>query len=538
MRFLLRCSTALLIVSLVLFALRGAGELQAAKPKGKKKPGKTTVVEPKLPPRMKIFDVDASQAPQVKVYATFLDANDKVVPIKMLKRLQVVLLKGRTGSQQQVLREFHEGRVKKGQRGAMKTFSKMKGQLGVVVIAAGHGADELKNGTLGAMQRQGLELFFKKLGKQDKVQFIWYNDKLRLYSSERENELVEYTDLRCSKPREDKKKKKKGAKKEKKPGTTQVPETVCSPTDQFGKFKKTLKALKYEGRHPRLIEAVNLAIKLLVTTPNLPRQKAIIILSDGLIGNLAEFDKLRTSLAEAQRFGTSKKRRKPRRRKRGKTPAPTEKVDYKKIAASIQLQLNKIMVSRHELFRRYFTKWLPLCKAANIRVFVVGYPNSTKNDLRPLKILAFKTGGTFRYAPKVETLEGVYEEVVKELTDSYVISFNSKLKSGEAYRMLLKASAAGDTYETPRFSFFMPVLPGGLKYWVSQKWLWLQSKVGYVPALIIVIAVALILLILVLLLIKKILKFIWDKTGKKVVDAAKKGAGDAAKGAAKGAPKR
>ncbi|MCA9519683.1 MAG: hypothetical protein KC609_01865 [Myxococcales bacterium] len=533
--------SAFLIVAMLLVAPQGSDGVVVAKAKvKKKKPAKKkSVVEPKLPPRMKIFDVDASQAPMIKIFATFLDANDKVVPIKMLKRLQVVVLKGRTGSRQEVLREFHEGRVKKGERGAMKTFGKMKGKLGVVVVAAGHGAEEYKNGTLGQMQRQGLELFFKKLGKQDKVQFIWYNDKLRLYSSERESELVEYTDLRCNKPREDKKKKKKGAKKEKKPGTTQVPETVCAPTTEFGKFKKTLKKLKYEGRNPKLVDAINLAIKLLIKTPNLPRQKAIIILSDGLIGNLAQFEKLRSSLAEAQRFGTSKKRRVKRRRKRGKKKTEVvQKVDYKKLAATIQTQMNKIVVSRHELFRRYFVKWLPLCKAANIRVFVVGYPNSTKSDLRPLKILAFKTGGTFRYAPKVETLEAVYEEVVKELTDSYVIAFNSKLKTGQAYQLLLKGSAAGDTYSTPRFRFFMPTLPGGLKYWVKQKWLWLQAKVGYVPALIIVIAVALLLLIIVLLLIKKILKMIWEKTGKKLVDKAKKGAGDAAKGAAKGATKR
>lgn len=499
------------------------------KKKGKKK-AEQKVRE--LPPRVKIYDIDTRQAPLIKIYATFLSRQNNVVKIKKLDRLQVVYQKGRSATED-VLREFIKGQIIKGQRGSIKTFGKSKVKLGVVVVAAGHGDEDLKSGRMGQMQRDGLGLIFKKLGKQDIGQIIWYNDKLRVYSTAKEKELSDYTVARCRKIREDKEKKKKDELQSK------FPISVCAPTSKLQDIAKAIKEEKYTGRHPKLLGAIETAVEMLIRTPEMPRQKVIIILTDGKMGDLHQLDEFRDRLRDAQMLGTRKRSRRRgksrRRRRRTRTVVtPGIKLDYK---ATIKLIENEIKGFYRQNQARWILrlrKLIPLCKAANIRVFVVGYPTGTRAELLPLKVLAFKTGGTYRETLKLETLEADYEQVVKEISDSYVIEFNSRLKGNKPYTLRLKVRAGGDDYKTPKYTFMMPVLPGGLIHWVKGKWLWLQSKVGYTLALIIVIAALLLITIILLLLIKKILSKIWEKTGKKMLDKAKKDAATAGKAAAKG----
>ncbi|MCA9647209.1 MAG: hypothetical protein KC492_41255, partial [Myxococcales bacterium] len=144
-------------------------------------------------PQLKINFVDTSQAPKIRVWASVASKGFRPPGDKDLS--SVTLLKKPDKGQAEALFSFEDGELvwPKGlSEEEQKVLEKKMAPefalaaetdfgAAMVVIVPGFQDPEYRNGTLGERSRNGAALFFKKLGKNNLMNAIWYNDYVWSY---------------------------------------------------------------------------------------------------------------------------------------------------------------------------------------------------------------------------------------------------------------------------------------------------------------------------------------------------------------------
>jgi hypothetical protein len=537
-------------------------------------------------PQVKINWIDVSRAPTVRIHVSFLDRRLRPVPLKELRTIEV-LRHGKDGGRGDLVKKFTDLMPEDG-LGEVVLFSKAAEPRDVVIVAAGHQHPELRDGDLGANQRESLGIFFKKLGATDRVNVIWYHDRLLTYVN-RQGKANELSDLADNVPycrekvletyewwgQEPPEPEKEG---EEPPGSD-----PCGLLTDFGRLEKILKGMPYQGFYPRLMGfqslarelcihpehepigkagpgsdkaeqvyggAIDEAMKLLVQKGQSGRPKYLLLLSDGKDGYLSAQDDCRLKYLQDVKT-TIEEYRESCAAQGGSWLAKSaclKEIDIqgktKQLKKQAEVKLDQRVVADQQRFRdQRLGPWLALARAANVAVYAVGYPLGFPSERERLEILAYKTGGTYREVTEATELGDAYSDLVDELANQYVIVFDAGLQSRDEAAFSVKLAVAGvGSFQTAPYGVQAPEIPAGfaaLKRSGQDKLRWLEAKVGSPWHIVIVVAACLLAALFVFLFIKLLIalvKKIFGKGAKMAKGAAKK-AGGAAKGAAGAAQK-
>lgn len=530
-------------------------------------------------PQAKINWIDVSQAPTVRIHVSFLDRRLRPVPLKEIRTIEV-LRATPDGGKGDVVKTFTDLLPTDG-TGEVVLFSKAGEARDVVIVAAGHQHPELRDGDLGANQRESLGIFFKKLGATDRVNVIWYHDRLLTYVH-REGKTSELSDLADSMSwcREEALKSyewwgmEPPAPAE---GEEAAPADPCGLLPDFGKLEKILKGMPYQGFFPRLVGlellglcipprhepigktgpggtqaaeqvyggAIDEALRMLVQKGAAGRPKYLILLSDGKDGYLDVQDDCRLKYLQDVKDTLEQYRTACKEQTSGWKAAGAclKGIDFqgktKQLKAQAESKLAQRVVAEQQRFRdQRLAPWLALANAADIAVYAVGYPLGLPAERERLEILSLKTGGTYREVTEAAEVGDAYSDVVDELANQYVIVFDAGLKSKETAAFSVKLTVAGiGSFQTAVYSAFVPEALSGfaaLKALGQDKLRWLEAKVGSPWHIVIVIAAALLALLFVFLFFKLLIALVKKIFGKGA--KAAKGAAKAAAGAAKKLP--
>lgn len=536
-------------------------------------------------PQVKINWIDVSQAPTVRIHVSFLDRRLRPVPLKEIRTIEV-LRHGKDGGRGDVVKKFTDLMPEDG-LGEVVLFSKAGESRDVVIVAAGHQHPELRDGDLGANQRESLGIFFKKLGATDRVNVIWYHDRLLTYVN-RQGKANELSDLAdnvqyCREKaletyewwgQEPPEPEKEG---EEPPGSD-----PCGLLTDFGKLEKILKGMPYQGFFPRLLGleslglcippehepigktgpgesrgpdqfyggAIDEAMRMLVQKGQAGRPKYLVLLSDGKDGYLSVQDDCRLKYLQDVKdtLETYRESCKAQGGSWRATAACLKQIDFqgktKQLKKQAEVKLDQRIVAEQQRFRdQRLGPWLALADAADIAVYSVGYPVGLPAERERLELLAYKSGGTYREVTEATELGDAYSDLVDELANQYVIVFDAGLQSQEEAAFSVKLAVAGaGSFQTAPYDVKAPEIPSGfaaLKRLGQEKLRWLEAKVGSPWHIVIVVAACLLAVLFVFLFIKLLIalvKKIFGQGAKMAKGAAKK-AGGAAKGAAGAAKK-
>lgn len=530
-------------------------------------------------PQAKINWIDVSQAPKVRIHVSFLDRRLRPVPLKEIRTIEVSRAEP-DGGRGDVVKTFTDLLPEDG-TGEVMLFSKAAEPRDVVIVTAGHQHPELRDGDLGANQRESLGIFFKKLGATDRVNVIWYHDRLLTYvnRSGKTNELsdladnVEYCREKALETYEW-----WGMEPPAAEGDDEnAGGDPCGLLADFSKLEKILKGMPYMGFFPRLMGfdslglcipprhepigktgpggtqapeqvyggAIDEALRLLVTKGEMGRPKYMILLSDGKDGYLDVQDDCRLKYLQDVKETLETYRESCKEQTRGWRAAAQclKQIDFqgkqRQLKAQAESKLSQRIVAEQQRFRdQRLAPWLALADAANIAVYAVGYPIGLPAERERLEILALKTGGTYREVAEGAELGDAYSDLVDELANQYVIEFDAGLKSKETAAFAVKLTVAGvGSFQTSPYAVFVPEALSGfgaLKAMGQDKLRWLEATVGSPWHIVIVVAAALLALLFVFLFFKLLIGLVKKIFGKGA--KAAKGAAKAAGGAAKKMP--
>jgi hypothetical protein len=503
-------------------------------------------------PQAKIDFIDLSEAPKVTVGFSFLTSDLKPVKAKFLDT--VTLLRHASASDRKgvAVRRLVKGKpLDKAEDGELLTADKAGRALDAVLVVAGYGNLAFTETELGAGLRDAVELVLKKFPKSGRLNVLWYNDLLwgRVLAEGRSGELTrlnpEQNRKLCREARLDEYEKDPAAAPAE--GDEGPKGPACGLFVDDGQTAKILRhKARFEGYYPALFglpdrfpaglqpehgnkakegwraddEAARAEVPnafeealqalLLYSDPDTP--KAIVLLSDGRDGSIEAQDLWRARWKESCR------------EKGGPDDA---------VAACVQGEETRFLTARETFFARKLSTWLPLLRAAHVRVHAVGLPTGEPYELERLRVLAHVTGGTYRAAADSEALAASTAALAGELTDGLVVTFTDPeaLPDREVgYSVLVEASRR--RFGTQALFGTVPYRPTGMKAVAAAKLAWLESKVGSPWHWVLVVVLALVALVLVFLLLKKVVDVV-----KGLVKKAKGAAEGAAKGAAGGLPK-
>lgn len=500
-------------------------------------------------PQAKMDFLDLSQAPKVTVGFSFLTSDLKPVKSKFVDVVTLLRHKASDDRRGTEVRRLVKGKpVDKAEDGELLTADKAGRPLDAVLIVAGYGNLAFTESELGASLRDAVELVLKKFPKSGRLSVLWYNDLLwsRVMAEGRSGELTrlnpEQNQKLCREARLDEYAKDPAAAPPKDDEGPKGP--ACGLFADDGQTAKILrKKARFEGFYPALFglpdafpegmppehgnkakegyraddeaalaptpDAFDEALRslLLYSSPDAP--KAIVLLSDGRDGSTEALDLWRLRWKETCR---------------------SKGADA---AACVQTEEARFLTTRETFFAKKVSTWLPLMRAANIRVFAVGLPTGSPFELQRLQVLAQLTGGTYRAATDLESLAAATAAVSSELNDGLVVTFTDP--EATPLRRLgysVKLEASRRTFGTRPLFSEVPYRATGTKALAQSKLDWLKGKVGSPWHWVIVGVLVLIALVLVVLLLKKVVDLV-----KGLVKKAKSTAEGAAKGAAGGLPK-
>jgi len=534
-------------------------------------------------PQVKINWIDVSKAPTVRIHVSFLDRRLRPLPLKEIKTVEV-LRHGPDGGRGEVVKKFIDLMPEDG-LGEVVLFSKAAEARDVVIVAAGHQHPELRDGDLGANQRESLGIFFKKLGATYRVNVIWYHDRLLTYVNKqgKTNELSDLADsiAYCREKalesyeywgEEPPPPEREG---EEPPGSD-----PCGLLTDFGKLEKILKGMPYQGFFPRLLGleslglcippehepigktgpgeargpeqvyggAIDEALKMLVQKGQPTRPKYLILLSDGKDGYLTVQDDCRLKYLQDVKDTVDDYRESCKSATSRESRACLKQIDItaktKQLKKQAEAKLDQRVIAEQQRFRdQRLSPWLALAKAANISVYSVAYPLGLPAERERLELLSYKTGGTYREVLEATELGDAYSDVVDEIANQYVIAFDAGLKSEEQAAFSVKLSVAGaGSFQSAPYGVLSPEIPSGFqaaKNLAQEKVRWLERLVGSPWHIVIVVAACLLAALFVFLFFKLLIGLVKKIFGKgaKMAKGAAKAAGGAAKGAAGAAKK-
>lgn len=514
-------------------------------------------------PQAKINYIDTSEAPKIRIFATLLmpglkPPGDKAVtgvtlfrkpegtsPVELFGFVEGEVAWPKSMSEEDIKAKEKEKKVPE-----MALASELDKGAAIVVVAPGHQDPEYKNGTLGERARAGTGLFFKKLGKANKMNLVWYNDDVwtYVYTEGRTAQLskLEAEMAKCQKWERDQLPKwglsaeeLAALEGENPPSGPKKDEARCGLTSDYGGFGDLLKGAKtpYDGFWPHLfdlpqkicmkpeqdrkttsftregetadlgVNAFEAALQMLVKDSEAGLPKIMILTGDGRDGYIKASEDCK---ARYQQDCLDKPEIK----------ALKGKAQKEAIKACVDPMLQADINLEQAAFAKKLPTWLAMAKGAGVRIYSIAHPNAQKYQRDRLEVLAWRTGGTFRYSEDANEMLDLYDHLMGELNNQVVITFtDDEAVPGAKPTYIVEMRTKNGKYTSEPFlapevapkievSFF-----NGIKKFGEKK----LGKVGFIAALA---GIGLIVLVLFL------------KIGKKIFGAGKAAAGKAGKAAA------
>jgi len=512
-------------------------------------------------PQVKITHVDTKAWPMVKLHVSFLDTTMRPVQLKVIKKVEV--LRGDTGKGGPIV-QFVDGQPLEDKKEAkLEALEKTEEAHAMVAVIAGHQDPALREGSLGKRLKEAASLLFKPLGEKDRANAIWYNDRIYTFMGlkGKQSELadMEMSRAACRQARLDAltdlplpgtdPESQDPAKKGPPPGTD-----LCGLT---GTFKPVVDLVKsgqtaYEGFFPRLFNvgpsflsakrycalprqalktygqftpdnikvmtekreaaalrgeqpdfetsAMDEALELLLRDGKPSERKALILVSDGRDGYLDEVE-------DCKRL----------------PPPPCDKKEKEALRSCLKSHIDKMLTTRQAAFRQKAVRWLGLARGAGIRIFAVGLGMlGQPHELERLRLLAERSGGTYRGAANENTLANAVADTVAELKGQYVVTFKQtdveELPKEISYkvRVTLDPTVSGNA-TIPESSYtsdkIVTAVPKDERSWfrrgrdkVEDLLVAMQEKLGYSKYVIIGTIVLVVIGLLALLILFLILR--------------------------------
>lgn len=456
-------------------------------------------VPPMVLPQARIDAVDLSAWPKVRVLASILDRRGTPVEVKAITKLEVRDGKRRSAPPYVA---FVNGAPLEGRKdGKIWPGSKAGIKHATVVIVAGHQHDALRRGTLGQRLKEAVGGLLKKFAKTDRGNVLWVADRIRAWwdLKGRTTLLADVEEARgdCDAARAEALSglplSMSGKPEQPAPGTD-----VCGMRDDIKDVATALANTSYEGFFPRLFglgtppfdhtryckpprealagygqitpenarmqkekrdemelrgesldfvsSGMDEALRLLLRDGKADEFKSIVLVSDGKDGYLRDLDMCR----EAPPANCAEERGSKRER-------------------CIQEFLGKRVVAEQADFREKATHWLGVARAANVRIFAVGVGALGERwELDRLRLLAERSGGTYREAATEPDLAGAVALTGAELFDQVIIDFTHQAPEEAEATLDLKLQVELDStmvngdpkLETRAYSADVPEIPG------------------------------------------------------------------------------
>ncbi|MBM4388349.1 MAG: hypothetical protein FJ088_11460, partial [Deltaproteobacteria bacterium] len=131
-------------------------------------------------PNAKINRIDTSNPPEIKIFLTALDGNKKAIKLKDIENLRIMIARGKEG--ETIAAVFSGKKAVEPYKGSINSFAKSGSPFSFMIVLAGHEDPSLRDGSLGARQKKGIEFFLKELPQENaKGNVIWYGDRLYTY---------------------------------------------------------------------------------------------------------------------------------------------------------------------------------------------------------------------------------------------------------------------------------------------------------------------------------------------------------------------
>ena len=506
-------------------------------------------------PQAKVNHVDVTQAPLVKVYVSFLDRELRSVDPKLVEAVTV----SRKPERERAVELFSivDGEAvfppldEDAPPGVLAdpddppTLTLLEEEergMAIVVAVPGFAAPEYRDGTLGERTRSGAALFFKKLGKNHRMNVVWYNDDVWTFvrAKGRLRELSVLDDMRADceawtvQQLTAEEADADAAGEQAEGGDGLAPdEAVCGLLDDYGEVGKVIAATAFEGFYPNLfglgakpcappanaptrrgftredeagaespLPALDAALQMLVRDAAPGQPRALILLGDGKDGYIYRLDECRTKLQTDCRLIAK---------------------TWRGLKECVDKGLKNQIIAEQQRFARRLGTWLGLAKAADVRIYAVAGPNAEGFERERLEVLALRSGGTVRVAEDANDVVDLYTELIEELSGQYVLTFvDEQALPGSEVAYQVKMKVKGGRKTAPPYRLSIPPAPEGLAVWVAQQRAWAEAKLGKNVLLAIVIVVGVIVALILLKVLLVIGKKLLGKGGKAAAGKAKK----------------
>lgn len=520
-------------------------------------------------PQVRIDHVDASAYPKVRIAATVLDAKGRALPPKLLERVEVLAGSGKRVARNQPPEVwFAAGKPMEGRADArLLPRAKSDQGLGVALVVAGYG--ESMPAETQERLRESLQVAVRQLGKADRATLLWYGDRIwqsvglagyrsRLADVERLRaqcqEALEAARTGLPLPsalvgRLDKDQPQPA------PGTQ-----LCGLTDDHKSLGALGSQQAFAGAFPRLFNlgpayfqpsrycavppgqldgfgeliadnynrqtaeretlraagkpvdwetsALDEALRVVLADSRPNESRAILLISDGRDGYVRDLQLCQDHPPPA-------------------CAALDRQKDRAGYAACMQKSLGQRMAQQQDWFRQKAEHWLGLARAGGVRIHAVGLGSlGAPHELERLRLLAERSGGTYRVADDDSKLADVVARAVGELQGQLVLDYTAWAGDGPAEapeepgQLTLRVGvklARGLSEEGPLLSAPVSVtiaarlaLRERLEQRAERQWLALERRVG-AERLVLAVAVAgaalaLLVLLLVGLWIRRVVR--------------------------------
>ncbi len=500
----------------------------------------------------KINWVDASKAPQIRIFGSILGSDSRPVPSDLFKAITAAEKPERGKAKELFTIEFSdEGDVvtwhNRGEEGdsdevagddeVLPTLTLGEEQeegLDVVVVVPGF-APTYRDTLLGQAVKDGAGLFFKKLGKTNRMNVIWYSDLIRTFV-EAKGTMDELTVMsgdiqaRCDAQALDELER-YGEPPPEEPPALADDRARCGLTSKYDTLGDIIANTAFEGGFPNLfgidvqecvppemqraglarfkaagdddaeedaatsMSAIELALRMLVQGGAPGRQKALILLSDGRDGYVNALRDCRDAMR--------------------RTVCKSD--DRKAEEHCVNTKIKQAIVAEQRQFAAKAKVWIALAKSAGIRIFTVVHPTAQPHERERLEVLAWRTGGTARFAEDQNQLVDLYSALIDEINGQYVLSFvddDATPGAERAYEVSIKGGG-GKTRTKPYSVTVAPEVELSLAGKFAGALAAAEAKLGRKVLLAIVIGLLVVLLLIVV-------KVMLGMVKKKAAGAAKK----------------
>jgi hypothetical protein len=539
-------------------------------------------------PQLKINHIDTSKAPLVRVFASVLASGARPVDEKLIT--QVKLYRKPEGAPPEELFGFEDGELKwpkSMDEEAIKKKEKekaipelafagdLKDGAAIAVVAPGFQDLEYRAGILGAMSRSAAALFFKKLGAANSMNFVWYNDFVRTYIFKdgltsgfnilspdiiTECRRWEEKELETWGMTADELAELNGGEPPPAPNGPRKGEARCTLHSNYADFPNYIGKQAYEGYWPQLfgigqvvepcakpefniapvsragegederLQAFDVALEMVARGAKAGQPRIVILTGDGRDGYINSLEECRfkfESECDAREDIATLARRAANNPKDRASKLKAAEVRKSCLDEKRSARLNQMRAAEQAVFARKLPVWLGLAKAANIRVYSVIHPTALPHTRERLELLAWRTGGTPRYAADSNEVASKSDELVEELNGQIVLTFtDDTVKATENVAYVIEARAGRSTFKSEPFKVLVPPKyePGFVANVKSLG----ESKLGKTGFLAVAIGVGLLLLVIILKLVMKLFK-----SGEAAAAKASKGGKGADKARAK-----